>query len=166
VAAAAGLDTQRGDQLIVESLPFESTLNLDPPVSNAPVTQTKPLTPLEQLKNDPKMMIGLGVGALVVLLAGFLGIRAMTKKSAAPVQAYIQAALPAPEAASNRAGEVGESDAWSPSSLASSRGATSGTPALAAGRVEALTSQVRAAAQKDIQVSAGVLRGWIREERA
>jgi flagellar M-ring protein FliF len=166
VAAAAGLDMQRGDQLIVESLPFESTLNLDPPALNGPATQPKLLTPLEQLKNDPKMMIGLGVGALVVLIAGFLGIRLMTKKSAAPVQAYVQAALPAPEGGSDRAGESGESDAWSPSSLASSRSAASGTPALAAGRVEALTSQLRAAAQKDIQVSAGVLRGWIREERA
>jgi len=166
VAAAAGLDMQRGDQLIVESLPFESTLNLDPPALNAPATQPKPLTPIEQLKNDPKMMVGLIAMVLVVVLAGFLGIRLLTKKSARPVQAYVQAALPAPEGVSDRAGEVGESDAWSPSSLASSRGAAAGTPALAAGRVEALTSQVRAAAQKDIQVSAGVLRGWIREERA
>ena len=30
-AAATGLNMERGDQLIVESLPFESTLNLDPP---------------------------------------------------------------------------------------------------------------------------------------
>lgn len=31
VAAATGFSTTRGDQLIVESLPFESTLNLEPP---------------------------------------------------------------------------------------------------------------------------------------
>ena len=55
----------------------------------------------------------------------------------------------------------GESDTWSPASLSASR-----TPALAAGKVEALTTQVRATAQKDAQVCAGVLRGWLREERA
>ncbi len=32
VAATAGFSAERGDQLIVESLPFESTLNLDPPL--------------------------------------------------------------------------------------------------------------------------------------
>ena len=36
VAAATGFSTTRGDQLIVESLPFESTLNLEPP-SAAPL---------------------------------------------------------------------------------------------------------------------------------
>lgn len=166
VAAAAGLDTQRGDQLIVESLPFESTLNLEPPpVFDAPAGgHPKQLTPLEQLKSDPKLMIGLGVGALVVLLVVVFGIRQMLRKPA-PVKAYAQAALPAPEAAADRGAVSGESDAWSPASLSSS-GAGSKTPALAAGRVEALTTQLRAAAQKDVQVSAGVLRGWIREESA
>jgi len=166
VSAAAGLDTQRGDQLIVESLPFESTLNLEPPMSEGPVTHPKPLTPLEQLKSDPKMMIGLGVGALVVLLAGFFGVRMMLKKSPEPLRASVQAALPPPENGADRGRMTGESDTWSPSSLAAGAGAGSGTPALAAGRVEALTSQLRMAAQKDIQMSAGVLRGWIREEGA
>ncbi len=134
---------QRGDQLIVESLPFESTLNLEPPTPNTPLTAPKKLTPLEQLKSDPKLMIGLGVGALVVLLLGFFGIKMMTGKSA-PVQAYVQASLPPGEAAAERAIASGELDTWSPSSLSGS-----GTPALAAGRVEALTNQIRASAQKD-----------------
>ena len=40
VAAATGFSTERGDQLIVESLPFESTLNLEPP--NAGPAVSKP----------------------------------------------------------------------------------------------------------------------------
>ena len=66
VAAAAGLNTERGDQLIVESLPFESTMNLEPPVSLTPIGAPtsgpagKKLTPLEQIKSDPKLMIGAG----------------------------------------------------------------------------------------------------------
>jgi len=33
VAGVTGYDEQRGDQLIVESLPFESSLNAQPPPS-------------------------------------------------------------------------------------------------------------------------------------
>jgi hypothetical protein len=95
---------------------------------------------------------------LVVLLLGFFGIKMMMGKSAAPVQAYVQAALPAAEGGADH-GVSGQSDTWSPSSLSGSR-----APALAAGKVEALTTQLRATAQKDVQVSAGILRGWIREE--
>ena len=160
VAAAAGLDTQRGDQLIVESLPFESTMNLEPPGSNEPAPRPKPLTALEQLKSDPKMMFGLIAAALVVLLAVIFGIRSMMRKTA-PVQAYVQHALPPAEGAADRAESSGESDTWSPSSLTASK-----NPAIAASKVEALTTQLRVSAQKDVQLSAGVLRGWIREERA
>jgi flagellar M-ring protein FliF len=41
VAAATGLSTDRGDQLIVESLPFESTLSAEPP--GAPVAVPAPV---------------------------------------------------------------------------------------------------------------------------
>lgn len=154
VAAAVGVETQRGDQLIVESLPFESTLNLEPPETNVPAGPKKPLTLLEQLKADPKLMYGLIGIALVVLLGAFFGIKMMMKRPAASVQAYVQPALPAAETPADA------NDAWNPSSLSTK------SPALIAGRVENLTTQLRAAAQKDIEVSAGVLRGWIQEWKA
>src|SRR5207253_9296588 len=53
-AAAVGLNTERGDQMIVESLPFESTVNLEPPGASVPATQTPALSPIEQLKKNPK----------------------------------------------------------------------------------------------------------------
>jgi hypothetical protein len=65
-AAAVGLNTERGDQIIVESLPFESTVNLEPPGA-APAPPAAPLGAVEQLKKNPKMMIGGGVGAAVLL---------------------------------------------------------------------------------------------------
>src|SRR5579862_4529705 len=40
VAAATGFSAERGDQLIVESLPFESTLNLEPPLPPGPAPQS------------------------------------------------------------------------------------------------------------------------------
>jgi hypothetical protein len=37
---------------------------------------------------------------------------------------------------------------------------------LSPARVEVLTNQVRSTAQKDAELCAGVLRGWLRSERA
>jgi flagellar M-ring protein FliF len=43
VSAAVGLQTQRGDQLIVESLPFEATLNVPPPDAPAAPPSAAPV---------------------------------------------------------------------------------------------------------------------------
>src|SRR5689334_21002518 len=44
-AAAVGFNMERGDQLIVESLPFESTINLEPPGAG-PAPVEAPLSPI------------------------------------------------------------------------------------------------------------------------
>ena len=46
VAGAIGLDANRGDQLIVETLPFESTLAIEPPPGPAPAVPPAPLLKL------------------------------------------------------------------------------------------------------------------------
>jgi flagellar M-ring protein FliF len=160
VTAAAGLNTERGDQLIVESLPFESTLNLDPPAAPAAPSVAKKLSPMEQLKSDPKLMIGLGVGILVLIGGVFFGIRMMSKKSARPVEVQTQQTL-AEGADANRPARAPGQDTYSPSTV-------TGSPiaALSPARVEVLTNQVRNTAQKDAELCAGVLRGWLRSERA
>jgi len=38
-------------------------------------------------------------------------------------------------------------------------------PALAPARIEVLTNQIRDTAQKDGEIAAGVLRGWLREDQ-
>jgi flagellar biosynthesis/type III secretory pathway M-ring protein FliF/YscJ len=157
-AAAVGLNAERGDQMIVESLPFESTINLEPPGA-APEAPAAPLTALEQLKKNPKMLYGAGAGAAVLLAGvGFL-IFKMMKKSPAAEQARPTESLP--PAAEAGAARVGAADSWTPSAL----GAGS-LPALAPPRIEVLTHQIREVAQRDGEVCAGVLRGWLREEQA
>ncbi len=163
VAAATGLNMDRGDQLIVESLPFESTMNLDPPAALTPVagtnTSSKPKTPLEQLKADPKLMAGLAAGVVVILGGcGFVLMR-MRKRPAA--QAQVAHALPE---ASSAAGALEPpkpatqlQDAWTPSGA---------VPGLAPAKFEALTQQLRDTAQKDAEICAGVLRGWLKEGQA
>ena len=166
-AAATGLNTERGDQLIVESLPFESTLNLDPPgsqdVSAPPVGVKKP-TLLEQLKAQPKIAIGAGAILVVFLGGGFFVIRRSMKGSANAAQAFAVPVLPqgsgeAGGPALARTNGASEQDSWTPSGSAGS------LPALAPGRIEVLTKTLRETAQKDAEICAGVLRGWLKEER-
>jgi flagellar M-ring protein FliF len=157
-AAAVGLNTERGDQIIVESLPFESTVNLEPPGAIAPVSQTPALTPLEQLKKNPKMLIGAAVGAAVILAGFFFLIFKMLKKSPPAEQVRPTESLPPAEPAAAR---VGATDTWAPSSISAAA-----MPALAPPRIEVLTNQIRESVQKDGEVCAGVLRGWLREEQA
>ena len=66
--------------------------------------------------------------------------------------------LPPAEPAAAR---VASADTWAPSPLG-----VAAMPALAPARIEVLTTQIRETAQKDGEVCAGVLRGWLREEQA
>jgi len=172
ITAAVGFNTQRGDQLIVESLPFESTLNLElpgssPVANNISNNGSKKLSPIEQLKSDPKMMGGLAAILLVVLGGGFFLVKTMLKKSA-KTQVSVQASLPeagetsAPDLARlARAAAGGTADAWARPGVSSGN-----LPAIEPPRIEVLTNQLRATAQKDAEIYSGVLRGWLKEERA
>jgi flagellar M-ring protein FliF len=164
VAATAGFNMDRGDTLFVEALPFESTLNLDPPLTALPPAGAAPKqkSPLDELKANPKLLAISGA-AVVVLLAGcgFLFAR-MKKSSAAAAKVQVMQALPEAAAAGNtqelsRAATAAQ-DTWSPSSPAANK-----VPTLAPARLETLTTQLRETAQKDAEICAGVLRGWLKE---
>jgi flagellar biosynthesis/type III secretory pathway M-ring protein FliF/YscJ len=106
------------------------------------------------------MLIGVAVGAAVVLAGFCFLIFKMLKKSPAPAAQVrpTESLPPSPEAAAARGAG---SDSWAPSQLG-----VGAMPALAPARIEVLTNQIRETAQKDGEVCAGVLRGWLREEQA
>jgi len=158
-AAAVGFNMERGDQLIVESLPFESTVNLEAPGAG-PAPVEAPLSPMEQLKKNPKMLYGAAGGAAVVLAGVVFLVFKMLKKSPPPAQVRPAESLPPAGAEAASAQKLGASDTWAPSLGASS------LPALAPARIEVLTNQIRETAQKDGEICAGVLRGWLREEHS
>jgi flagellar M-ring protein FliF len=163
VAAAAGLNMERGDQLIVESLPFEATLNLEPPSTSGPGTVASKKTPLEQIKSDPKMMIALaGGGVLILGTVAFVVVKMAKKPKRMQVQRAPQVAAEKTETARLAAAAASTTDTWSPTGAIRS----ADVPALAPARVEVLTNQIRTAAQKDGEICVGVLRGWLSGERA
>jgi flagellar M-ring protein FliF len=159
VSAAAGLNSERGDQLIVESLPFESTLNLDAPEVTDPVSQParKP-TPVEQFKRDPKPFIGAGAIALLVVGGGIFTMMKMRRSRKLKTEVHVTEALP--EAAQTAIARGQRSD-----SVETSAGAPAALPSLVPAKVEVLATQVRSTAQRNSEICAGVLRGWLREER-
>jgi flagellar biosynthesis/type III secretory pathway M-ring protein FliF/YscJ len=106
------------------------------------------------------MLYGAGGGAAVVLAGLFFLVFKMLKKSPLPPAQVRQPESLPPPGAEPAAARVGGADSWAPSSLGASA-----LPALAPARIEVLTNQVRETAQKDGEVCAGVLRGWLREEQ-
>src|SRR6185503_10736407 len=122
--------------------------------------QTAPVTPFEQLKKNPKMLYGAAGGAAVLLAGLFFLIFKMLKKSPAPAAQVRTDSLPPAGAEPAAAARVPGGDTWAPS-LGSST-----LPALAPARIEVLTNQIRDTAQKDGEICAGVLRGWLREEHS
>jgi flagellar M-ring protein FliF len=77
VAGIVAFNEPRGDQITVESLPFESTLDAEPPMSATPLNQRAPAADKKQ------QMVLLGGGALVVaiLLGGALFVMRRSTKS-------------------------------------------------------------------------------------
>src|ERR1700761_2991632 len=76
VAAAAGFNSARGDQLTVETLPFEATLNSEPPASLSPVAQKHP-APAQ--KFSPFIAAG-AAGTVLLLVAAFFVYRNRKKR--------------------------------------------------------------------------------------
>jgi len=79
LAGVIGLSAERGDQLVVETLPFESTLNPEqlPPAKPAP---SPPPTWQEQFLKNKIFTIGVGVGAAMLLALLFVVVRVAKKK--------------------------------------------------------------------------------------
>jgi flagellar biosynthesis/type III secretory pathway M-ring protein FliF/YscJ len=124
----------------------------------------KQRSPLEQLKADPKLLAISGA-VIVVLLAGFGFLFARMKKSSArgPKVQVTQALPEAPAAGTPQ--ELSRAAAATLDTFTSSA-ASNKIQTLAPARLESLTTQLRDTAQKDAEICAGVLRGWLKEGQA
>jgi flagellar M-ring protein FliF len=172
VAGATGFIQERGDQITIESLPFEATLvqqdASDPNMSpTPPVGKPKPTTWKDQLK-DPKVLIAIGGGALLLLLCGagaLLYLRKRKKPGSAPAMAK---SIAGGDKAGAIAGEV------DPEAELDKRIAEQGRadlaaiaalklPAVATRKGELLTKEIIDNTKKDASVPAHVLQTWLHE---
>ena len=155
VAAAAGFNSARGDQLTVETLPFEATLTAEPPTSMSPVAQNHP-APTQKL--SPYVLAGVAGTVLLVAIAGFLMHRNRRKRQAQHPGMPVEIAAGVPRT----------------HVLSEPENRTSETPITATGDVfklapimttksQVLTKQVGEEAHKDPAALARVLRSWLNE---
>jgi flagellar M-ring protein FliF len=181
VAAVTGFNGDRGDQLIVETLPFESSLNAEPPSVfkpvAAPITKAPPWLDFVTKYRDLLGLAALGLVVLVTLLR--LVSRLVTRAAHVrtdhgpgeleePRMHYGPASVAAPVAAA-------------PGDLAAAVAASAAAPAAApvvpppAAPVAALTSaednnelseRVRLVAKREPDLTANVLRMWLQESKA
>jgi flagellar M-ring protein FliF len=189
VAGVTGLDPQRGDQISVDALPFESTLKTEPP---ADPSAPKPAAPppagfVWPPKLTPQQMIIAGAvagGVLLLLVAAFVLLRRKSKKKKA-VELAAQPALPAgaagPAAPPAPALAGAPAAATEPGSLekriqaqlaerdaaqqeAEARALSALTAPVITKTAEVLAKHLREAIKKEPEVPANILRTWIREE--
>ena len=79
VAGIVGFNDQRGDKIIVESVPFESTLSTEPPP--APPQPAKPAPPFDF--KSPVFIGSVAAGLFLLLAVAFLMVRRPKKKKLA-----------------------------------------------------------------------------------
>jgi len=173
VAGATGFNASRGDQLILESLPFESTLRSGAPPETAPAPAPR-ANPWQRLTGNPRILFLVVVGAVAFLaLAGGLGFLFMRKrrprKAAANAQATLEdsgrpgttAGLPKAtgekqiEAAN---GQMAEKDLEEEVLSSLKRPQSNRT------KVDVLSKHVRAMVKNDSAAVAQVLRTWLEEK--
>lgn len=163
-AAAVGMDMNRGDQLIVESIPFESTMNLEAPDAPTPAApESAAPKAVEALKKNPKLLGAAAAGVLLLVGAVVFVLMKMRKKKAKNVTLEHEAALPAAHSPGEDIKSLEEAvDRWQPVSGETKEA----VPALVPPRADVLANQVRDAMARDTEICVGVLRNWLREEQS
>ena len=173
VTAAIGFVPERGDLITVETLPFEETLNQQPPDTAPPA---KPgTTNQDGLKNMIKLpmpiLIGVAIGVLV-LLGGviFLLVR---KGSGKRVSATLDEAKSLPSSAEKHALETANVEAQLEAQMAErdeeqrqadmAALAAIKVPLVKTKKAEVLAKQIRETTKKDSTNSANVLLSWIHD---
>ncbi|HLX42734.1 MAG TPA: flagellar basal-body MS-ring/collar protein FliF [Bryobacteraceae bacterium] len=176
VTAAAGLDTNRGDQLVVEAFPFESTLmaepvNLNPPAAAAPPPSRFAMPAwLEKLRGrNLYALIGVGAGALIALVAGFVVLRRRSRERRRKVEVAAAAALEAgkPKPITPEELEREMEDKLAERTLESARQEAEALmalkiPVVKTKKTEVLTKHIAAEAKKNPALQAQVVRTWMR----
>jgi len=180
VAGITGFLETRGDQLVVETLPFETTLLLEPPVPAAPAAVASPApgspSPMAywtKLDRKNQMIVGGSAGAGVVLLAGLIFFLRRRKKktpagrASAPGEltgsGRTHERLEGPDVEAEIEHRLAERDAQQQKLDAQALQALKLAPVINK-TSEVLAKHLRERVNKESEMSAQILRTWIREE--
>jgi flagellar M-ring protein FliF len=175
VAGITGFTADRGDQLVIETLPFETTLLLEPPGSTSPAGPAKPIPPGLGFKLDQKtLLIGGGVIAAIIVLGFTAAMFLRKKRNHGTVEMPDQAALGAsggeiavgnlaPNADKQLLSQLAERDALQQKMDAQVLSSLKLAPVITK-KAEVLAKHLREKIGKEAEISAQILRNWIRDE--
>lgn len=160
VGTLVGLDPMRGDQLTVEALPFDNSMNLDPGSLGAPGAQKKPdeVLSLETLKKKPALLWGSVGGAVLLIGLVVFAIVKMMSGGKRAGGAETREALPAVDTYAGLPS--------GPAAMAAAISEPSRLPALMPSRTEVLLNQLQENSRNNPEAWANILRGWLAEEEA
>jgi flagellar M-ring protein FliF len=158
IGTLVGLDTTRGDQLTVEALPFDNSMNLDPGSLGPPTAPKKPdeVFSIETLKKKPALLWGSVGGAVLVIGLIVFAIVKMMGGGKRGASAETREALPAVDTYAGLPG--------GPAGMATPIGEPSRMPALMPSRTEVLLNQLQENSRNNPEAWANILRGWLAEE--
>jgi flagellar M-ring protein FliF len=179
VTAATGFLPDRGDQIVVESQPFESTLNMEPPAPLLPPAKSAPPEKapgwLGKLPIDQKLVVPVAVAAglllLIVIAVITMALKAKKRRGATGTAAALPGRhMPAkaiaesgPSASEQIEAKIAERENQQRLAEAEAINALK-LPPVATKKSEILTKHLRENIKKDPGVASQILLGWMRDE--
>jgi flagellar M-ring protein FliF len=178
VAAATGLNVERGDQLVVEAFPFEATLTAEPLTLTSPGAVLSPSNLpawLQKLMGTKNFLLIAGIGgvAMLALVGGLvvaLGRKGRKKTIAVQAAAALEAGktkaiAPTPQELERQLHErLAEQSAEKALAEAETLMKLK-LPVVTTKKTEVLTKHIAAEAKKDPTAMAQVVRTWLQSQR-
>ncbi|MBZ5606888.1 MAG: flagellar M-ring protein FliF [Acidobacteriia bacterium] len=168
VAGVIGFSPERGDQLVVESLPFEATLNPEQLQQAPKAPPPPPQSWLEQGLKSKYLAVGVGVGAAFVLVLIVLVVKLARRSPGGDPPAEMSPQLTAGPGAEESLGKKIENQLAEQAALRQKQE----MDALAAlklppvtKKAEVLTKHIAEQAKKDSTAMAHVVRSWMSDAK-
>ena len=158
VATLVGFSAPRGDQLIVETLPFDSTLNSEPPLPPDANGAKKADNLANKLFGDKQMNTWIAVAVVCLVMGTILVVMLRGKKRLPRVEAAPRALPP------NESVEALRFPSGVNSESGESLSGSQPMAALPPSRSEVLLGQLKESARRDSELWASILKNWLAEE--
>ena len=162
VAGVIGFSAERGDQLVVETMPFEATMNPEP-VPAAPKPVPPPALWYEQAVKNKFVAIGAGVGVAVLLTLLVIVFKLVRRSPGSVEMASQLAAAPAESLNTRIENQLAEQTAARQKQEMDALNALKLPPVTK--KAEVLTKHIVEQAKKDSSSMAHVLRTWMSETK-